>query len=67
MDREQVKQKARENIIPLEDGEYYYWTEKGALSSFDLRVIADDLDELNRGWREQVENNFNGGDPKWQQ
>lgn len=65
MEQEQIKQKARENIIALDDGEYYYWTEKGALSSFALRVIADDLDELNRDWREQVENYFNESDSNW--
>jgi hypothetical protein len=37
-----------DDILQLEDGDYYYWVEnKGALSAHNLRVIADELDRRN--------------------
>jgi hypothetical protein len=40
-----------DNLIgPLEDGYQYFWTNRGALSARDLRIIAEELDRLNKDW-----------------
>jgi hypothetical protein len=51
-----IRQKAMCDIVTGDDGYEYYWpqADHGAYSSFDLRTIADYLDELNKGWDEQV-------------
>lgn len=46
----------RDEIDRLDDGyQYYFPSGHGALSSVDLRIIADELDRRNKDWEEQVE------------
>lgn len=45
-----------DEISPLDDGFQYFWIKnRGALSAFDLRVIADELDRRNKEWKETIE------------
>jgi hypothetical protein len=48
---------ARNEFGPLEDGYIYYWPSPnmGALASYQLRVIADELDRRNAEWDAQVQ------------
>ena len=47
------------DIDPLDDGYLYYWPRSGgALSAYDLRSIANKLDELNKPWDDQVQEYF---------
>jgi len=47
------------DIFPLEDGFYYYGSSGGgALSSWNLRVIADELDKRNKDWDDQLNEHF---------
>ncbi len=50
----------RGEFVTMEDGFMYYWPEacRGALSSAELRVIADHLDDVNRAWQNQIEEEF---------
>jgi hypothetical protein len=44
------------DIGPLEDGFQYFWVEnRGAMSAADLRVIADELDRLNKDWQDELD------------
>ncbi len=46
---------ARGEIVKGDDGYNVYWpNEHGAFTAYDLRRLADYLDELNKGWDEQV-------------
>ena len=52
-------QKAAENgeFHTLEDGFFYYWpSQGGALSAYQLRVLANHLDKLNAPWQKFIEN-----------
>lgn len=42
------------------DGYFYYWPsiEKGAWSSYSMRMIADKMDELNKPWDDYIEKNL---------
>lgn len=43
-------------IGPLDDGFQYFWIkDRGAMSATDLRIIADELDQRNKDWQEQIE------------
>ena len=47
------------DISPSDDGFQYYWgTQRGALSAESLRVIADELDRLNGPWEQQINEYF---------
>lgn len=44
------------------DGFYYFWFNEGdygAWSSNSLRLISDKLDEVNKEWVDDIENNLN--------
>jgi hypothetical protein len=59
MNKEELHKRISDDIIPLEDGYKYYWIEnKGALSSGQLREIANYLDELNASWDAKVKEYF---------
>lgn len=49
---QRIKDMVKTDIETLEDGYKVWWPLHGTgyLSSFDLRVIADYLDELNKDW-----------------
>lgn len=49
------------DIVCGDDGFYIYWPTKqtGALTQVDLRIIADHLESLNKGWEETINNYFN--------
>jgi hypothetical protein len=51
----------RKEVIAGDDGFYCYWPEpsRGFLSSDDLRIIADYLDEINKPWQKQIDRYFN--------
>lgn len=52
--------KIEKDIIPLEDGYFYFAPSSGgAISSRELRQIADYLDEKNTKWDDDVNNYFN--------
>lgn len=52
----------RQDIVYLEDGFYYYWPDNhGCLSSYNLRIIADELDLRNKAWEDQIEQDFGPG------
>lgn len=47
-------------IVELEDGFKYFWVkDRGALSAGDLRIIADELDDRNKDYQEQVDSYLN--------
>lgn len=48
-------------IVTLDDGFKYYWPEhtNGCFSSRTLRDIADQLDEMNKDWSNQIDMYFN--------
>lgn len=49
----------RKEFVALEDGYSYYWPkEGGALSTNDLRVLADELDRRNAPWDKVVKDYF---------
>lgn len=52
-----------DDIVTFEDGYKYFWPKdfNGALSSNDLRSIADQLDELNKDWNQLVNDYFTKG------
>lgn len=44
-ERQRVLRAAEEDISPLDDGSYCFWIkDKGAMSAWSLRVVADELD-----------------------
>jgi hypothetical protein len=45
----------RGDFGPLEDGYQYYWSKHGALSAWELRVLADELDRRNTLWDADVQ------------
>jgi len=48
------------DLIQLDDGYLYYWVkDKGGLSSSDLRIIAEELDECNKDWDKKVKETLN--------
>ena len=58
-DAKRLIEKASEDIITLEDGYRYFFPSKnGALNTWQLRTLADHLDELNLDWDIQVESYF---------
>lgn len=49
----------RKEIVAGDDGFYYYWPEgHGALSSADLRIIADELERRNAPLEAELEEYF---------
>ncbi len=49
---------------PLDDGYIRFWIkDKGCLSSYDLRVIADELDRRNEQWDRQVQKDISAMEP----
>lgn len=47
----------RGEFIKMECGYYHYWPSKiynGAMSASVLRILADELDAMNKDWDEQV-------------
>jgi hypothetical protein len=46
----------KNEFITGDDGYVYYWPEgnRGCLSSFQLRIIADELDNRNEKWDKQI-------------
>ncbi|MEM9512870.1 MAG: hypothetical protein AAF978_09365 [Cyanobacteria bacterium P01_E01_bin.48] len=42
------------DIDTSDDGYCYFFTQRGALSAADLRIIADELDRRNEAWDKQV-------------
>jgi len=50
----------RQEVIVGDDGFYYYWPEqnRGFLSSDDLRIIADYIDEINEPWQKNIDEYF---------
>lgn len=49
-------------LVTGDDGFVYYWPNKnGALSSHDLRIIADELDKRNAGWEAEINAYFANG------
>lgn len=48
-----------DEIALLDDGFQYFWVQgRGAMSAFDLRIIADELDRRNKAWQDQIEREF---------
>jgi hypothetical protein len=43
---------------PLEDGYMYYFGKGGGICSDALRVIADELDRLNKNWNDDIDRYF---------
>lgn len=51
-----ILDRAREEFVCLEDGFLYYWPSgRGAIASHELRIIADELDMLNKIWENIIE------------
>lgn len=52
-----LRQKVAKELEVMEDGYKVWWPLHGSgyLNSFDLRVIADYLDELNKDWDTQID------------
>jgi hypothetical protein len=58
MTKEEILQKFKERgeFQQDVDGFYYYAPKDGCLiPSYQLRIIADELDKMNKSWQEQVE------------
>lgn len=52
-----IVEKCISDMVVFDDGFWHYWIEnKGALSSFALRTIADELDRINKPWQDQIDN-----------
>jgi hypothetical protein len=50
---------ARNEFACLEDGFCYYWpSQHGAISSYQLRQLADELDKRNKKWSEEIDEYF---------
>lgn len=53
---EHIRRNMHSEIITVESGHKVWWSnEDGYLTSNDLRIMADYLDELNKDWDEQIE------------
>lgn len=54
--RIKIMSEERGDFCPLEDGYIYFWPNRqcGAISSSELRILADILDDKNKAWDEQV-------------
>jgi hypothetical protein len=54
------KLKQDNDIVMADDGFYCYWPDgaKGFLTSNNLRIIADYLDEENKLWQNNIDNYF---------
>lgn len=49
----------REELVTGYDGFVYFWLDrKGALSSLDLRLLADGLDLINQPWNDTIDSFF---------
>jgi hypothetical protein len=46
---------SRGDFSPSDDGYMYYWSKHGALSAWELRVLADELDKRNTAWDAEVQ------------
>lgn len=57
-----IRKKINNDIIPLEDGFYYYFPSGGAISSWQLRFIADILDKKNEPLQKDIEEYFSTKD-----
>lgn len=46
------------DFVCHEDGYYYYWPARrdGAMPGYVLRALADKLDEINKEWDDQIQN-----------
>lgn len=57
---EKVRAVVTEDLVTGDDGFKVYWpsTAKGYLTAYDLRVVADYLDELNAPWQQQMDEYF---------
>ena len=46
-------------FVMLEDGFYYYWPKgQGAIPAYQLRLLADELDERNKEWNDRINEYF---------
>lgn len=55
MIRDTLITEIQSELVALDDGLFYFWpTKKGALSSDELRAIADELDKKNKEWKEKL-------------
>ena len=54
------KPKQYNDIVMADDGFYCYWPDgtKGFLTSNNLRIIADYLDEINASWQKNIDDYF---------
>ena len=56
--------KERGDFVLAEDGFWVYWPthphSAGAIASPELRILADELDRLNKPWQEQMDKFFGG-------
>jgi hypothetical protein len=50
----------KEDFVTLEDGFVYFWASRvaGAMTSRELRDIADELDKRNEKWKKQIDEYF---------
>lgn len=55
-----LREAVEKDIATAEDGFYHYWpsTSGGFLSAWQLRTIADILDEKNVPWKKQIDEYF---------
>lgn len=54
-----IDERVIKDIVTLEDGFQYYWVEnKGAMSAYRLREIADYLDAQNEELNQSIEKYF---------
>jgi len=55
------------DIIAGDDGFYIYWPsqseQRGALTEWDLRAIADELARINAPWAAEIEQHFSSPNP----
>lgn len=58
-----IPEHLQEDFVTLEDGYVYFWAQnrQGALSSANLREIADELDKRNAPLDAEIEAFFAGG------
>jgi len=59
--RERILKHAEKDIFPMDDG-FYYWGPcgGGGISSYELRIIAEELDRRNKDWEETIERDLGG-------
>lgn len=51
----------RNEFVVGDDGYYYYWPNRnfsGGYPAYALRLIADELDRLNKDWDDQIKKYF---------